>query len=453
LPKEYRGSDVTVIGLGYVGLSLAVCLATKGFRVIGCDVDQNRVKRINGGKPPFYEPRLEDLLQSALRKGFKASTTISPSHINFITVGTPEGDGEVDLSQVESASRDLGASLAKRDGYSLVVVKSTVPPGTTEGLVKEAVESTSGKKVGRELGLAMNPEFLREGSAVEDTLKPDRIIIGEYDEKSGDTLLELYRRFYQKGMPRLLRTSIVNAELIKYANNAFLATKLSFINMIANLCQKIPGANVDVIAKGIGMDRRIGEEFLRAGPGWGGSCLPKDTRALKKIFSDAGVESPLLDGAIQTNELQPLKIMGLIEESLGDLRDRRVAVLGLSFKPNTDDVRGAVSISLIKLLLEKGAEVTAYDPAAVENAKKALQGNGGGNDRISFANSLRDALRDADCCVIITEWDEFRKLGARDLSSMRNKVVVDTRRILDPADFDGIKLISIGIGPSRALTV
>jgi UDPglucose 6-dehydrogenase len=438
-----------VIGLGYVGLSLAVCFANKCFRVIGYDVDEKKVRRINSGEPPFYEPGLEDLLQRSLKKGFKAFTKIIPSRVNFITVGTPHGDKGVDLSQVESASRELGFSLSNRGGYSLVVVKSTVPPGTTEGLVREAIELASGKECGREIGLAMNPEFLREGSAIEDTLRPDRIVIGQYDNRSGDTLLSLYRRFYGKNIPALLRTSIVNAELIKYANNAFLATKVSFINMIANLCHKIPGADVDVIAEGIGMDRRIGREFLRAGPGWSGSCLPKDTRALKSIFLKEGVESPVLDGVMQMNEIQPLKVLDAVKESLGDLRGKRVAVLGLSFKPNTDDVRDSISIRVIELLLERGAVVSAYDPVAVENAKRTLEIIDGATDGVYFAKSLSDALDEADCCVVLTEWDEFRKLRQENFSGMKNKLIVDTRRILKQSAFKHVKLISVGIGQTH----
>ena len=435
-----------MIGLGYVGLSLAVCLANKGFRVTGYDIDANKVERINSGEPPFYEPGLEGLLRRSLKKGFRAFTEMTPSHINFITVGTPQDNNGVDLNQVESASGELGASLAGMDGYSLVVVKSTVPPGTTEGPVKEAIELASGKKCGREIGLVMNPEFLREGSAVEDTLRPDRIIIGEYDKKSGDALLSLYRRLYGKKIPGLLRTSIVNAELIKYANNAFLATKVSFINMIADLCQKIPGANVDVIAEGIGMDRRIGKDFLRAGPGWSGSCLPKDTKALRSIFLKEGVESPVLDGVMQMNEIQPRKVLDAVEDLLGDLKGKRVAVLGLSFKPNTDDVRDSISIRIIKDLLERGAVVSAYDPVAVENARRSLGMRDGASSNVLFATSLNDALDEADCCVILTEWDEFRKLRQEDFSGMKNKLIVDTRRILRQSAFRQIKLVSIGIG-------
>jgi len=447
LKKENRGNEVTVVGLGYVGLSLAVCLANRGFRVVGCDLDSEKVERINRGKPPIYEPHLKNFLHNSLKKGFRAFASIVPSYINFIAVGTPcDERGKVDLSQVQKASEELGYSITKRNGYSLVVVKSTVPPGTTENVVKRAIETLSGKKFGEEVGLVMNPEFLREGSSIEDTLNPDRVIIGEYDKRSGDTLLKLYRIFYSGKMPQFLRTNIVNAELIKYANNAFLATKVSFINMIANLCQKIPAANVDVVAKGIGMDRRIGKQFLRAGPGWSGSCLPKDTRALKSIFSDAGVESPVLDGAIRMNELQPLKVLELIKTSLGTLKGKRVAVLGLSFKPNTDDVRDSVSIKLIKLLVEKGAEVCAYDPVAIENAKMTVQNQNNVHGRIHFASSVGAALEDADCCVVVTEWEEFGRLDAKDFSRMRNNLVVDTRRILNSSDFDGVKLISVGVG-------
>lgn len=438
---------VTVIGLGYVGLSLAVCLASKGFKVTGYDVDKEKVDLINKCKAPIHEPRLKQLLKSSLRRGFRAYTNLRPSAFNFITVGTPRNkDGSTDLTYVSSAARELGESLKKEKGYSVVVVKSTVPPGTTLGTVKREVESTSGRKFGSELGLAMNPEFLREGSAISDTLNPDRIIIGELDSRSGNSLLGFYRKFYGSKMPRVMRTSIVNAELIKYASNAFLATKVSFINMIANLCQKIPGADVVAVARGMGMDRRIGEDFLRAGPGWGGSCLPKDTKALKGIFEKVGVECPVLDGAIRVNELQPAGVVEMAEEEIGDLRGKRVALLGLSFKPDTDDVRDAVSITIIKMLSERGADIVAYDPVAEENAMKAIQEYSIPAERISFASSAREALINAECCILITEWEEFRRLNKDDFSAMKRRVVIDTRRFFDKACIEGLKVVPLGLG-------
>lgn len=279
-----KSKKVAVIGLGYVGLTTSLCFSSKGMHVTGVDVDKGRVDAVNDGHLPIHEPRLGEVLVDALDKGFKATTTIPGSDVYFVTVGTPsKKDGSVDLSYVESVSEEIGKAIRERSAsnYPLVVVKSTVPPGTTRNVVRPRVERTSDLRAGTGVGFCSNPEFLREGSAVEDTFNPDRIIIGEYDKESGRILEDLHRDFYEATkMPPLIRTTIENAELTKYANNAFLATKVSFINEIANMCQKIPGADVTVIAKGIGLDRRIGERFLNAGLGWGGSCFPKTSEPL-----------------------------------------------------------------------------------------------------------------------------------------------------------------------------
>jgi len=441
-----RIDRISFFGLGYVGLVSAACLASKGFEVVGFDVDRKRLRELMNGNAPIYEPGLEELIKEGVaskRLRFTADykDAVLSSDLTFITVGTPSRqDGSIDLTYVRSASRMIGDALRGKDGWHLVVVKSTVTPGTTGGIVRREIERASDKRCGHDFGLCMNPEFLREGSAVRDALEPDRVVIGEFDKRSGDALEGLYREFYGEEM-KLVRTSLVNAELIKYASNAFLAMKVSFINMIANLCQRIPGADVEVVAKGIGLDRRIGPDFLKAGLGWGGSCWPKDLKALKDEFERLGVDSPLIDATLKVNDVQPYRILELARGLLGSLDGKRVALLGLSFKPNTDDMRGAVSIRLVNALLDEGASVVVYDPKAMGNAKLIF------GDRVDYAKSAIDCIKGSDCVVIVTGWDEFRGLKPDDFKRyMRDPVVVDGRRIFDPKEFEGIKFASIGLG-------
>jgi UDPglucose 6-dehydrogenase len=444
---------VSIVGLGYVGLTTALCLASRGINVVGVDVDTSKIDAINNKRLPIHEPGLDRTLIDAVEKGFTSTSEILQSDIYFITVGTPsKKDGSVDLRYIEKASDEIGGAIKSggADGYPLVIVKSTVPPGTTRNIVKPKVERVSGEKVGVDFGLCSNPEFLREGSAVVDTLSPDRIVIGEYDEKSGDALEDLYRSFYGADkMPPLIRTSIENAELTKYANNAFLAMKVSYINEIAHLCEKIPGADVSVVAKGIGLDKRIGERFLNAGLGWGGSCFPKDVKALIAFSKNIGYNPLIVSGTLEVNEKQPLIAVEMAKKALGKLKGKRIAILGLAFKPDTDDIREAVSLKIVSKLLEEGALITAYDPAAKPNAEKIFA------NRVSYSNSPLECINKAHCCIIVTEWDEFKKLTCDDfLTNMENPIVIDGRRIFSPKDFagKGIKLLAIGLGeePSSA---
>ena len=433
---------IAIVGLGYVGLTTAVAFASRGLKVAGYDVDAAKVDRINGGDPGFREPGVDSLLRGALKKGFSARTEVGPADFYFITVGTPSlQDGSIDLSYLKEASRTIGSAMRQRSGYQVVVVKSTVTPGTTETIVGPEIESNSGLQWGKGFGLAMNPEFLKEGAAVKDTLEPDRIVIGEADKRSGDLLWKLFKTFYGKRMPQTLRTMPVNAELIKYANNAFLAAKVSYINMVANLCEKLPGADVEVVAKGIGMDSRIGGAFLKAGPGWGGSCFPKDLKNFRATFSSQGLEAPMIDATVEVNENQPRMVIRAAEELLGGLEGKRVAVLGLAFKAETDDIRESVSVKIIEMLLNHGANVTTYDPAAMGNARKVL------GDKVTFVPSAIDALKGADCCVVATDWAEFGKLRVKDfLSNMMHPAIVDTRRIYDRAGFGSTKYVAVGLG-------
>ncbi|MCR6692456.1 MAG: UDP-glucose/GDP-mannose dehydrogenase family protein [archaeon YNP-LCB-003-016] len=438
---------ISIFGLGYVGLTTAACLASRGFKVICFDVDEVKVDAVNSGKTPFFEPKLDELLRRAVEEGYLRAVkdpkmAVLNSEVTFITVGTPSrDDGSVDLTYVESASRMIGEALRLKSGWHLVVVKSTVLPMTTENVVKRIIEEASGKSCGEEFGLCVNPEFLREGSAVEDTFKPDRIIIGEVDRRSGDFLEGIYRGFYGDELPPIIRTTPVNAELIKYANNAFLAMKVSFINMIANLCQKIPGADVEVVARGIGLDKRVGPLFLKAGAGWGGSCFRKDLEAILDYAVKNCLELPLIEATLKVNRSQPYRVVELARGLIGGLNGRRISVLGLAFKPGTDDMRDAVSIKIVRKLIEEGAEVVVYDPKAMENARRIF-----GED-VEYASNVEECLKDSECAIIVTEWDEFRMLKPENfIKLMKTPTVVDGRRIYDPKVYSKkLKFKAIGL--------
>jgi len=439
--------SISIVGTGYVGLCTAVGFASRGYKVVASTHDPEKAELINKGIPPFFEYGLEEILQKVVKKGYlkcvlDRKEAVLNTGITIISVSTPsQPDGSIDLRFIESSAREIGEALNKKDTYHLVVVKSTVVPGTTENMVKPSVEKSSGKRCGVDFGLCMNPEFLREGSALYDTLHPDRVIIGEHDEKSGDILESLYRDFLGEEMPSTIRTNLPTAELIKYANNAFLATKISFINTIANICEKIPGADVTVIAEGVGLDKRISPLFLRAGLGYGGSCFPKDVKALVAVSKSLGY-SPVLFNAIEdVNNLQPYQAVRLAKKLRGDLVGKRVAVLGLAFKPDTDDMREAVSIRVINELLEEGASVVAYDPKAVVNARYVF------GDKIEYAKSSIECLKDAECCIVVTEWEEFKQLEPEDfIKHMKSPLVIDGRRIYNPQKFSRrLKFAAIGL--------
>jgi UDPglucose 6-dehydrogenase len=437
---------LSFFGLGYVGLVYAAVFAHKNIPVIGFDIDAEKLKLLKSGKVPIFEPGLNELIKADLEKGLLSITddpikAIQISNVTFITVGTPSNeDGSIDLKYVIEASKMIGEALKNKDEWHLVVMKSTVTPGTTNEIVKTIIEKTSNKKAFEDFGVAVNPEFLKEGSAIEDCMNPDRIIIGVNDEKSAEILEEIYQDFKS---PKII-TSLETAELIKYANNAFLAMKVSFINMIANLCQKIPGTDVETVAKAIGLDKRIGPYFLRAGAGWGGSCWPKDLKALIKFGEKMDTKLPLVNATLEVNNEQPYKMIELAEELIGELKNKRIAILGLSFKPNTDDIRDAVSIKIVKALLNKGANIIVYDPAAMKNFKKLF------NNSIAYANTALDCIKDADCALIVTEWDEFKKLKPEDFTKlMKNPAIVDGRRIYNPYEYmKHTKFKAIGFGPS-----
>jgi UDPglucose 6-dehydrogenase len=443
--------NISIIGLGYVGLCTAIGFTSKGYNVTAVDVDTKKVTTINKAIPPFYEPKLQDLLQKA-RKNNRLKAILDPeeavinSDITFITVGTPSNfDGSIDLDQIKSSAIEIGRSLTKKDDYHLIAVKSTVVPGTTEKIVKNLIEKHSEKNCNFDFGLCMNPEFLREGSAVDDAQYPDRIVIGEYNKKSGDMLCDLYSQLHEKESVPILRTNLATAELIKYANNAFLATKISYINTIANICEKVAGADVTKVAQAIGLDQRINPRFLQAGLGYGGSCFPKDVKALISFSINNGYSPKLLQSTHEVNEMQANNVIKLIKKHFKELKDKKVAILGLAFKPDTNDMREARSIPIIENLLKEGVSITVYDPVAVPTAQSIFK------TKINYAPSAIDCLKNAECCIIVTEWDEFKKLKPEYFErNMKKPILIDGRRIYDPNEYNK-KLIfeAIGLGTTK----
>jgi UDPglucose 6-dehydrogenase len=443
--KLYR---ISIIGTGYVGLSTALGFTSKSYTVITSDQDKEKTKKIQEGILPFHEPKLLMQLENAVKTGklkcvLNCEEAIMNSDITFVAVGTPSrADEGIDLHYIEQAACEIGDVLKKKKSYHLLVIKSTVTPTTTEKKLKPLIESHSGKKCGLAFGLCMNPEFLREGSALQDVLHPDRIIIGEYDKKSGDALEALFRDFHAEDTPPIIRTNLPTAELIKYASNSFLATKISFINTIASICEMTPGADVTTVAKGIGLDKRISPLFLNAGLGYGGSCFPKDLKALIAYSKFTGYKPALLDSVENVNRKQPYKAIELCKSFLKDLKNKKIAILGLAFKPHTDDMREAVSIIIIHELIKENANVTVYDPVAISNAKTIYR------DKIKYATSAIQCIENADCCVIVTEWDEFRNLKPEDfIKGMKNPVLIDGRRIYDPEEFSKkMSFAALGLG-------
>ena len=447
MQMKSRKTVVSIIGLGYVGLCTAVTFASRGIKIIGIDVDRKRVEQLQKGEAPIYEPKLDGMLKIAVKKGlFQASddiSLVSSSGVIFLTVGTPsQGDGSIDLTFIKNATDSLGKSLRQDDDYHVVVVKSTVVPGTTNNVVRPSLEDSSRKKIGKELGLCANPEFLREGTAIEDALNPDKIVIGSNDKKSTEELTKLYRRFYGSRRSSLFTMSPEAAELVKYASNAFLATKVSFINTIANIAERTSGVDVGVIADAIGSDPRIGKLFLKAGPGYGGSCFHKDLQALINYSQRRGYDPLLLHATEEINENQAMRVVEIAEELLGSLLEKRVSVLGLAFKRDTDDIREAPSLRVIEKLKQRGAQVVAYDPMAMPNTKAKL------GDSIDYARNILGAIEGTDCAVIMTEWDAIRKLKAKDFKEyMRSPNVVDARKVYDPKAFSQIRYAAVGLGP------
>jgi UDPglucose 6-dehydrogenase len=436
--------DITVVGTGYVGLVTGACLADFGHRVTGVDSDPSKTERLQRGEIPFYEPGLEEIVarnveNGRLRFGNDLVESLQGARVVFITVGTPpRRDGSADLSAVYAVARTVARNL---DGYKLVVQKSTAPVGTARHLIAFMRQHAPRSA---EFDVASNPEFLREGSAIETFMRPDRVVIGAESKRAAKILKEIHDPLYLHGTPMVV-TTLETAELIKYAANTFLATKISFINEMANLCEAV-GADVKEVAKAMGLDRRIGNKFLHAGPGYGGSCFPKDTAALVSFARKAGVPMGIVAAAAHANREQARRMIGKIAAALGSVRGKRVAILGLSFKPNTDDLRAAPALEIAAGLRRRGARIAAYDPVAMTQAARhpALRG-------AEFAADAYAAAKGAHALVIVTEWNEFRQLDLKRLKrTMRRGVFCDLRNIYEPEDVERAGFRYVGVGRGRA---
>lgn len=431
---------IAIIGTGYVGLVSGACLADFGHDIVCIDKNKDKIRNLQQGRVPIYEPGLSDIMDANIKAGRLSFSTdcsaVRDAGVVFIAVGTPASSngGHADLSFVYSAARDVAAHLG---GFTVVVTKSTVPVGTgdeVERIIREA-------RPDADFEVAANPEFLREGAAIRDFKLPDRIVVGAENERARNVLSEVYRPLYLNAAP-LLFTSRRTAELIKYAANAFLATKITFINEIADLCEKV-GADVQEVARGMGLDNRIGTKFLHAGPGFGGSCFPKDTTALVTIGQDHEAPLRIVEAVVAVNDQRKRAMARKVVSVLGGhVRGKTIAMLGLTFKPNTDDIREAPSLVLSRTLMEMGARIRVFDPAGMENAKAALNG-------AMHAESAYDCAQGADALVIVTEWEQFRALDlARLRRMMHQPIMVDLRNVYrqDEAERHGFTYVGIGKG-------
>ena len=420
--------NITVIGTGYVGLVTGTCLAELGNNVTCVDIDESKIANLKKGVIPIYEPGLEELVLRNYKEGrlhftIDSKSAIEGAEVVFSAVGTPpDKDHRADLTAVMKVAETFGKHL---NGYKVFVNKSTVPVGTSER-VRETIKKTNGK---HDFDVVDNPEFLREGTAVKDFMNPDRIVVGlrKSSKKARELMEKLYSPLVRAGRP-LLFTDIHSAEIIKYASNSFLATKISFINDVANFCELV-GADVTEVAKGIGLDDRIGPRFLHAGIGYGGSCFPKDVQAFIQTGKDNGYEFLILEATEEVNQTQKLRIFAKLKEEMGSLEGKKIAMWGLAFKPKTDDMREAPAITTIERLLEEGAEIAAFDPVAAENAKKLF------GDKVIYAASPYDAATGADALLIMTEWDEFRAIDLKKIKSrMKGSLVCDGRNVYKPKE-------------------
>jgi UDPglucose 6-dehydrogenase/GDP-mannose 6-dehydrogenase len=430
---------ISIIGTGYVGLVTGVCLAEKGHTVACVDIDPSKVDRINAGETPIYEPGLPELLRRNAGRRLRATTdlasAVAGSDLTLIAVGTPFDGRRIDLTFVKRCASEVGAALKRKKGFHVVVVKSTVVPGTTDEVVTPILEKTSGRKAGRDLGVGMNPEFLSEGEALDDFMKPDRIVLGGNDERTLDALAEVYKPF--RGVP-VLRTTCKTAEMIKYTSNALLATLISFSNEIGNLCSDLGGVDSVDVMQGVHLShylmpfadgKRVRapiSSFVAAGCGFGGSCLPKDVKALIARGQGAKSRMGLLQEVIRINEAQPARMIALLKRQVPRLRGVPVGVLGLAFKPDTDDLRESPALRLVDLLVREGAKVLLYDPVAMPPARKALA------DRpVVFCETLAETVRRSKALLLVTSWKEFERLPALLARQRTPPLLVDGRRQID----------------------
>ncbi|MEK7314470.1 MAG: UDP-glucose/GDP-mannose dehydrogenase family protein [Deltaproteobacteria bacterium] len=435
--------NVCVIGTGYVGLVTGACFADFGVTVTCVDKDEEKIKALGRGEIPIYEPGLKEVVERNIREkrlsfSIDSAEAVRKSLVVFIAVGTPpRGDGSTELKYIKEVSGVIAKNL---NGYKVIVTKSTVPVGTGK-LIEEIIRDEV--KDHRLFDVASNPEFLREGSAVEDFMRPDKVVIGARSEQAVAILKDLYSPLYLLETP-IVVTDVETSELIKYATNAFLATKISFINEIANICE-LSGADVHVVAKTMGLDKRIGSKFLHPGPGYGGSCLPKDTSAIVNVAKGLGYDFKIVSAVIEVNRAQREFSLQKIAHAASGLKGKTFAVLGLTFKPNTDDVRESPAIDIVNGIVKGGGKVRAYDPVGMANAKGVL------SQDVVYCASSYDAAKGADCLVVVTEWNEFRKLDMETIKGcLKNPVVVDLRNVYEPEEMKRLGFGYVGVGRRRA---
>ena len=434
---------VGIIGLGFVGLSLATFLSSKNIQVTGIDTDKAKIQSIQKGIPPFYEPNLQHYLKKAIKTDFKLKTEISndvfSNDLIFLTVSTPlNNHGKINLDYIKSAVTSLNKQLQFTKKIPTIIIKSTVTPGTTIQIIKPLLEGNSFQE-SINFNLLTNPEFLREGSAIKDTKNPHVVVVGGSDVKSRKKLVRFYKKIYPKNQ-NYVETNTTTAEMIKYANNAFLATKITFINSMANMCQKIPDTNVDDIAKVMGMDPRISNLFLNAGPGFGGSCFPKDLQALIAYSKNIGYTPKLLETVQGCNNQQVDFVIKLLKKNVKNLHNKKIGILGLAFKENTNDIRESVSINLIKKLLQEKCVVNVHDPKALKNIKKIFK------NKLVYFDEYKQIFHNSDCAILMTPWDEYAKINSKLVKRLKLKLFIDTRRFLSFND-DKIKFLPLGVGP------
>jgi UDPglucose 6-dehydrogenase len=437
--------NIAVVGTGYVGLVTGTCFADLGVNVTCIDNDKNKISNLTNGKIPIYEPGLEEMVKTNIQEGRLTFTTditegVGNSLVVLIAVGTPQSDdGSADLSYVDQVAKEVALNMTD---YKVIVTKSTVPVGTG-ARIKKIIEKN--QKTPLKFDIVSNPEFLREGSAIEDFMRPDRVVIGADSEQAVAIMKDLYRPLFLIETPFVI-TNIESSEMIKYASNAFLAVKISFINEIANLCE-LAGADVHTVARGMGLDGRIGPKFLHAGPGYGGSCFPKDTKAIVQIAQNLGYNLEIIPAAIHVNETQRLRMVDKIVNAIGgDVKGVTIGFLGLAFKPNTDDMREAPSIGMISKLQEMGAVIQAFDPAAVEESKKHMK-------NVKYCDDPYQAITGCNACVLATEWNQFRKMDLDKIKElMKNPVFIDLRNVYDEEQMTSAGFKYIGVGRASGKT-
>jgi UDPglucose 6-dehydrogenase len=440
---------ISVVGLGKLGLCMAACLANKGYRVFGVDIDSRKVHLINNGIVPIYEPRLTEIL-SACRGRLTATqdyeSAIKSSDVTFIVVNTPSNpDGSYSSEQLVPTSKEIGRAIKAKDGFHVIAVTSTVLPRTTSNIVKPILEETSGKKCGIDFGLCYNPEFIALGSLIHDFLNPDFVLIGESDPQSGELLSEIYSKICENN-PKIARMNIINAELTKIALNSYVTMKISFANTLVEICEHLPDGDVDVVTSALGLDHRIGPKYIKGGLGFGGPCFPRDNKAFSFFAKQLGCNARLAEASDLVNENQINRIVEIVETEVES--EEKIAILGLTYKPDTNIVEASQAIDIARALAERGYSVMVYDPLGIGNAKEVL------GDKVEYYKSSEDCLKDAQICIIATPWNEFKKLSPEDFKKRDSTIIIDCWRILNRNRFrQKVRYIGMGLGRESEHTI